>query len=126
MIKLSAMALLLASASVLAAASQTHPAQDKANYSEIKTIRELRELRSEVRALRRDVARLEERFTATQWGMNEDMFDDKKWGCFMQDIKAGGLVATGSTQAEAKGLLLERCSEKGGACFASNVECSAE
>lgn len=125
MIKLSVAALLLASTSAFTAASQTHSVHDGADYSEIQTIRELRELKSEVRALRRDIARLEQSFAAGQWRSDETSLHDKKWGCFMQDLKAGGLVATGSTEAEAKGRLLERCTERNGSCFARNMECSA-
>lgn len=126
MIKYSLVTLLLASITASAATGQSPSVKGSADHYERMENREIRALTLEVRALRRDIARLEEKITAASWGAHEPPHNNKKWGCFMQDIRAGGLSATGSTRAEAMGLLLERCSEKGGACFESSARCSDE
>jgi len=49
-----------------------------------------------------------------------------KWGCYINDIEAGGVYGVGHTMAEAKGQVLKKCSEKEGACFESNITCTNE
>ncbi len=90
------------------------------------TQHELRELRREVELLRRDIARLEN-LVIQMHDSNPPPVDtnlNNRWGCYINDIRAGGIYGVGATEAEAKGVTLEKCSNKGGACFESNLKCS--
>lgn len=49
-----------------------------------------------------------------------------QWGCYLDDINAGGIYGTGSTEAEAKGKTLAKCQQKKGACFEMNLKCSQD
>lgn len=126
--RLIALTLLVASSAALAIDADA-PHRVHTEFSSSEEAHELRQLKLEIRALRRDIQRLEERLIFSERAANEAShpeYDDKKWGCFMQDLSAGGLFSTGSTKAEAKGRLLERCTQKKGACFEKKVECSSE
>ncbi|MCO1336360.1 hypothetical protein MO867_18670 [Microbulbifer sp. OS29] len=49
-----------------------------------------------------------------------------KWACYMKDMRAGGMHSKGFSRVEAKGRLLETCSQRGGVCFENNITCSDE
>lgn len=50
----------------------------------------------------------------------------KSWQCYMEDMQAGRIKSTGATKAEAQSMVLDKCSQKGGICFESNIECIKE
>ena len=78
--------------------------------------RENRELRREVQQLKKRVRDLEENAFHVS--------TSKRWGCYLDDMSAGGLYGTGYTQAEAKGMVLEKCNDRNGVCFETRVKCN--
>ncbi|WP_428240089.1 hypothetical protein [Gynuella sp.] len=99
--------------------------------------RDVRELQIEVKMLRQDVQKLEALILKMQRTLNtlaEDSNgnnsgnssnDDNKWGCYMNDIRAGGIYATGRTEAEARGKALASCTDKRGTCWDDNLKCTS-
>ncbi|OZG74054.1 hypothetical protein BTA51_09795 [Hahella sp. CCB-MM4] len=112
------------SAAILTSTASVAGAEE---YYRSGTQQELRELRREVQLLRRDIARLEN-LVIEMHDANQpppvDVNLNNRWGCYINDIRAGGVYGVGATEAEAKGVTLEKCSNKGGACFESNLKCS--
>ena len=97
---------------------------DSAYASDDKEIKALiLDLKTEVRMLREEVRMLSRKIDGGRSGRHGDHF---KWGCYINDIKAGGISGVGSTKAEAIGKVLEECTAKKGACFESNIKCSSE
>lgn len=93
------------------------------------TTEELRSLREEVSLLRRDIARLEELILlgqADDFTRHGHRKSRGIWGCFMDDISAGGVYGTGTTEAEAKGKAMQDCKSKGGSCWENKLVCSKE
>ncbi|MDD1783610.1 SlyX family protein [Enterovibrio sp. ZSDZ35] len=82
-------------------------------------------LRQEIRELQREVRQLKKRVSALEREAGNSG-NSKRWGCYLDDLKAGGLYGTGFTKAEAKGRVLEKCADKEGTCFESRVKCSTE
>ena len=90
-----------------------------------KDLQEIEILRKDIYEMRGQLNRIEglliqlngKRLT----GVSDEMAD--RWTCYMNDINVGHLYATGMSENEAKGKLLQRCSEKRGACFESTVRC---
>ena len=87
---------------------------------------ELRDLKKEVRQLRRDIARLEQLIVDNASSNPEftGIDPNKRWGCYMDDWIAGAAHGTGATEAEAKGVTLEQCNIKKGSCKAKDLVCS--
>ncbi|WP_221274654.1 hypothetical protein [Thaumasiovibrio subtropicus] len=93
-------------------------------------------LKQEVRLLRSDIAQLERlmvELIAKQGTIinlpgrpGKDDSRDNIWGCYIDDLNAGGVFGTGRTEAEAKGKTLAKCKEKGGICFTTRLECSKD
>ncbi|MFT6984276.1 MAG: hypothetical protein ACJAT7_000062 [Psychromonas sp.] len=99
----------------------------KVNANEICNETAVHDLKDEVRMLRKDVQRLEILIlklshTVTDSALSEDGND--VWGCYIKDIRAGGIYGTGRTEAEAKGKTLEKCTLENGVCFESGLNCS--
>ncbi|WP_020404963.1 hypothetical protein [Hahella ganghwensis] len=115
---------ILVSAAILFSASTMSDAEEYRRYGKEQ---ELRELRKEVRLLRADIARLEDLIIEMHEARQPpvDVSLNNRWGCYMNDVRAGGIYGVGATEAEAKGVTLEKCSNKGGACFESDLKCSA-
>lgn len=80
------------------------------------------EVREEIRELKREIYYLKQRVSELEGKSRPS--STKKWGCYLDDITAGGVYGTGNTQAEAKGKVLEKCNDKGGVCFEMSVECN--
>ncbi|RXJ74311.1 hypothetical protein CS022_04475 [Veronia nyctiphanis] len=91
---------------------------------------EIFSLRQELQLLRSDILRLESKVHELEKQMkNRDKAGHKnsnKWGCYLDDLSAGGVYGTGRTEMEAKGKTLATCKEKGGTCFEMNLKCSAD
>ncbi|QUM77449.1 hypothetical protein HWV00_15160 [Moritella sp. 24] len=91
---------------------------------------ELYQLKKEVRMLRDDIQRLEVLILRSSKKTDkDDVIADTKsgaWGCYIKDLRAGGVYGTGQTEAEAKGKTLEKCEQKGGVCWESNLKCSSD
>ncbi|KEI71091.1 hypothetical protein [Endozoicomonas elysicola] len=83
---------------------------------------EVQELRKEVQQLRKEVRRLEKRVMALE--PDTPKGHSMQWGCYLNDIRAGGLFAHAATEAEARGKVLNQCSNKNGACFEQQITCS--
>ncbi|WP_419834431.1 hypothetical protein [Endozoicomonas atrinae] len=84
---------------------------------------EIRNLQKEIQQLRKDIRRLERRVMALE---DTDSYGDNntRWGCYMNDIRAGGLFSHAATEAEARGKILSQCTSKKGACFDNQITCS--
>ena len=86
------------------------------------------DVKKELRMLRKDIRRLEsiimDLVETIEDGNGSNRSDSDKWGCYLDDLTAGGLYATGRTQAEAKGKVLQHCSDKKGSCWESKVKCN--
>ncbi|MBM7071212.1 hypothetical protein JQC92_04035 [Shewanella sp. 202IG2-18] len=89
---------------------------------------EVQKLRHEVRMLKKEVRHLKSVIANGSYdrGSNIQIDDGTKgqWGCYLDDITAGGVYGTGRTEAEARGKTLAACNKKGGACFDMNVKCN--
>ena len=87
---------------------------------------ELDEIRHELRLLRSDMARMERLLleSAAYPSAESGAVPESVWGCYMKDVKAGGVYGTGLTEAEAKGRTLEQCERKDGSCFESDLKCT--
>ncbi|CAH0533440.1 hypothetical protein VST7929_01308 [Vibrio stylophorae] len=86
---------------------------------------EIRALRAEVKQLRREVRRLE-RIVLNGQSLDDEDSRSNVWGCYLNDLNAGGIYGTGRTRAEAKGKTLEKCSKKEGLCFDHQIQCSQD
>ncbi|KXF82624.1 FtsB family cell division protein [Enterovibrio coralii] len=82
-------------------------------------------VRQEIRELQRQVKQLERRVRQLEREQGDSSISSR-WGCYLDDLRAGGIYGTGYTKAEAKGRVLEKCAEKDGTCFESSVKCSTE
>ncbi|AJQ96225.1 hypothetical protein [Gynuella sunshinyii] len=96
--------------------------------------RDIRELQIEVKMLRQDVQKLEALILQMQRTLNTLADDgsssnnnnhDNQWGCYMNDLRAGGIYATGRTEAEARGKALASCTEKKGTCWDDHLKCTS-
>lgn len=76
----------------------------------------------EIAALRNDIARLESLVLELQQGQVYSP-SSHAWACYINDRRAGGVVATGASKVEATGKALERCSDRKGYCRLSDVVC---
>lgn len=90
----------------------------RAEFAEI--MRELVALRMEVQHLRMLMA------GEGSGAIPAPDYVSNKWGCYLDDLSAGGLYSTGATEGEAKGRLLEKCKQKDGSCWAHKVVCTKE
>ncbi|WP_144392905.1 hypothetical protein [Pleionea sediminis] len=92
------------------------------------TKRENRYLKKEIKELRADVRRLEglilNLMDMVEHKPRHDRGHKKQWACYMNDMRAGGIYGTGSSEAEAKGKTLQSCTKNGGVCFSSDLKCS--
>ncbi|WP_444912572.1 hypothetical protein ACJJI5_08350 [Microbulbifer sp. EKSA008] len=94
----------------------------------------VRDLEKEVVKLRKNVHRLQGLILELQASIEAQselahpvpVEERPKWACYMSDVKAGGIHSKGFSRIEAKGRLLEICSQRGGLCFESGIECSDE
>ncbi|MGF1726433.1 hypothetical protein [Photobacterium nomapromontoriensis] len=84
------------------------------------------ELKKEVRMLRKDIQRLEVLILKLSMSDSIGNVNDNAWGCYLNDLNAGGVYGTGRTEAEAKGKTLEKCKRKDGMCFETQLECSVD
>ncbi len=85
------------------------------------------ELKNEVKQLRIDIKRLEQRIIDLQLSLSNDSTHSGSkatWGCYIDDITAGGIYSNARTEAEAKGKALHKCNLKNGACWENKVKCS--
>ncbi|WHI49930.1 hypothetical protein P3339_15915 [Microbulbifer sp. MLAF003] len=99
---------------------------------------EVRKLKKEVVRLRKDIRSMqdmilqlqtmvEEQSNGAQTGVVLQPVEERpKWACYMKDMRAGGMHSKGFTRVEAKGKLLETCSQRGGVCFENKITCSNE
>ena len=83
---------------------------------------EVQELRKEVQPLRKEIRRLEKRVMVLEPDTSKG--NSMQWGCYLNDIRAGGLFAPAATEAETRGKILNQCSNKNGACFTQQITCS--
>ncbi|HFD4029310.1 TPA: hypothetical protein ACF3XQ_004464 [Vibrio parahaemolyticus] len=93
---------------------------------EISSKEELSALKNEVRMLRKEIQKLELMIVKLSHSIDDNVLPGNQgnsWGCYLDDIKAGGVYGTGLTEAEAKGKALEKCNAKGGVCFTSSLSC---
>ncbi|BDM63369.1 hypothetical protein NFHSH190041_08210 [Shewanella sp. NFH-SH190041] len=87
---------------------------------------EIAQLKQKVNTLQQDVALLRQEvlqlknLLLSQRGGNAT----HQWGCYLDDIRAGGVYGTGNSEAEAKGKTLAQCHKKGGVCWESSLKCS--
>lgn len=88
--------------------------------------RVLHELKNEVRLLRKDIQRLEVLILKLSMTGSAGDDNDNAWGCYLNDLNAGGVYGTGRTEAEAKGKTLEKCERKEGMCFETQLTCSVD
>lgn len=112
---------------------EVHSLGDKSQSAD-----EVRQLKKEVTRLRKDIRSMqdlilqlqtmvEEQSKQTQPGVVLHPVKERpKWACYMKDMRAGGMHSKGFTRVEAKGKLLETCSERGGVCFENKITCSNE
>ncbi|QUM81632.1 hypothetical protein HWV01_15760 [Moritella sp. 5] len=105
----------------------------KVSASEVSDAAAFKDLKKEVRMLRKDIRRLETLIIRLSDKIDDDEDDTiptptnkDVWGCYIKDITAGAVYGTGRTEAEAKGKALEKCELKGGACWESNLKCSSD
>ncbi|BBM02731.1 hypothetical protein [Microbulbifer sp. GL-2] len=99
---------------------------------------EVRQLKKEVSRLRKDIRSMQDLILQLQTMVEEQsnqaqpevvhhpVKERPKWACYMKDMRAGGMHSKGFTRVEAKGKLLETCSERGGVCFENKITCSNE
>ncbi|WP_226647833.1 THO complex subunit 7 family protein [Microbulbifer variabilis] len=99
---------------------------------------EMRQLKKEVVRLRKDIRSMQDLIldlqalveTQSKSTQPEVIFqpvnERPKWACYIKDIRAGGMHSKGFSEVEAKGKLLETCTEKGGFCMEDRITCSAE
>ncbi|MBE8167852.1 MAG: hypothetical protein HAW66_05765 [Shewanella sp.] len=88
---------------------------------------EIHQLRQEVKQLHKQVRRLKAVIASHSFGRSEDVHQNnnrKQWGCYLDDITAGGVYGTGRSEAEARGKTLEKCKDKSGVCFDNLLKCS--
>jgi uncharacterized protein YlxW (UPF0749 family) len=102
----------------------------KANASENSDASALKDIKKQVRILKKDIRKLETLIIKLSDKIDDDRHTESKkedvWGCYIKDISAGTVHGTGSTEAEAKGKALEKCESKGGACWESKLKCSSD
>ncbi|WP_419536860.1 hypothetical protein [Endozoicomonas sp.] len=80
-------------------------------------------LRKEIQQLSKKVRYLERRVIALE-GIDDTGNSNMQWGCYLNDIRAGGLFSHAATEAEARGKVLSQCTSKKGACFDNQITCS--
>ena len=91
---------------------------------------DIQQLQHDVRILKREVHRLQDIVDSGDYDnrpqIHIDHHDKTKgqWGCYLDDVSAGGVFGTGRSEAEAKGKTLASCKSKGGACFENLLKCS--
>ena len=94
---------------------------------------DIHQLQHDVRVLKREVHRLQDIIASGEYDNRteihiggHDHHDSTKgqWGCYLDDVSAGGVYGTGRSEAEAKGKTLATCKSKGGACFENLLKCS--
>lgn len=76
--------------------------------------------------LRAEIAQLREEIRLLPQRINHSSSNAPKWGCYMKDMRAGGISGSGFTKSEAKGVVLEKCAAREGVCFTNDVTCSSE
>ncbi|AWF80702.1 hypothetical protein BTJ40_07665 [Microbulbifer sp. A4B17] len=94
----------------------------------------IRDLQNEVVRLRKNVHQLQDLILELQASIEAQsqlvqplpVNERPKWACYMKDARAGGMHSNGFSRVEAKGKLLEICSQRGGVCFESGIKCSDE
>ncbi|WP_444894434.1 hypothetical protein ACJJIW_13560 [Microbulbifer sp. JMSA004] len=92
----------------------------------------VRDLEKEVVRLRKNVHQLQDLILELQATIEAQphivqsapVAERPKWVCYMKDARAGGMHANGFSRVEAKGKLLETCTQRGGICFESGIKCS--
>ncbi|RLV60584.1 hypothetical protein D5018_06450 [Parashewanella curva] len=89
---------------------------------------QIEQLKQEVKSLKHQLRKLKQGLNqptdSTQTLNINRNANRTQWGCYLDDVKAGNFYGTGSTEAEARGKALQKCSAKGGACFDIDVKCS--
>ncbi len=89
---------------------------------------EIQQLKRDVRILKREVRHLQEAASNGNYDSHPTIhFGDStkgQWGCYLDDVSAGGVYGTGRSEAEARGKALAACNKKGGACFDNQLKCS--
>lgn len=83
---------------------------------------------TELRAIHHELKRLRAQLDHIESLLNQpppaEPVAAKQWGCYMDDISAGGVYGVGATEAEAKGRALEQCEMKKGTCFEVKLKCT--
>ncbi|WP_330924423.1 hypothetical protein [Candidatus Sororendozoicomonas aggregata] len=89
---------------------------------------EIQQIKQEVERLKDEIGSLKQQLNQpTESTRNLNINHDAnrtQWGCYLDDVKAGSFYGTGSSEAEARGKTLQKCSDRGGACFEVEVKCS--
>ena len=116
------MKLFLVTTLICCAISSTAMAFDDNHDSEIQ------HLKRDVRILKKEVRRLQNIVENGDYNRRPQIHvgDGNKgqWGCYLDDVSAGGVYGTGRSEAEARGKALAACNKKGGACFDNQLKCS--
>lgn len=103
----------------LSAASYSHQTDDQ---------QDINELKREVLSLKTNLLRLETLMLDTKNAVLASSMTKPspriQWGCYMDDISAGGVYGSGATEAEAKGKTMESCHQKDGSCWEKKMECT--
>ncbi|WHI47961.1 hypothetical protein ACJJIR_14405 [Microbulbifer sp. SSSA008] len=92
----------------------------------------VRDLEKEVVKLRKNVHRLQDLILELQASIDAQpelvppalVEERPKWACYMKDPVAGGMHSNGFSRIEAKGKLLELCTQRSGFCSESRIKCS--
>ncbi|WP_444930406.1 hypothetical protein ACJJIF_01020 [Microbulbifer sp. SSSA002] len=92
----------------------------------------VRDLEREVARLRKNIHQLQDVILELQASIEAQsqvvqplpVVERPKWTCYMKDARAGGIHVNGFSRIEAKGKLLETCTQRGGVCFESGIKCS--
>ena len=92
-------------------------ADDKALYKQV------RELTFEVELLRNEIRALSDKVDRSYFSQSTQR---KSWRCYMEDMQAGRITSRGASKADAQSSALDKCTQKGGVCFESNIECIKE